>query len=65
MVLLNMKLDLGDFDNNWFQVSYSSGEDVSDLFRQINHTHYSWVVVNSIQTYWIYNNKIGMFAIVK
>ena len=40
-------------------------EDVSDLFRQINHTHYSWAVVNSIQTYWIYNNKVGMFAIVK
>ncbi len=40
-------------------------EDVSDLFRQINHTHYSWAIVNSIQTYWNYNNKIGLFVIIK
>ena len=38
-------------------------EDISDLFRQINHTHYSWAVVNSIQTYWLYHNKTGVFVI--
>lgn len=38
-------------------------EDISNLFRQIKHTHYSWAIVNSIQTLWIYNNKIGTFVI--
>ena len=40
-------------------------EDISKLFRHIKHSHYSWLVVNHIQTYWVLNNKIGYFEIKK
>ena len=33
-------------------------EDISHLFRQINHSEYSWSIINSLQKYWYYNNRI-------
>lgn len=36
-------------------------EDISQLFRIINHKNYSWAIVNNIQTYWVKDRKIGYF----
>lgn len=36
-------------------------EDISQLFRFINHKNYSWAIVYNIQKYWIYNGQIGVF----
>ncbi len=36
-------------------------EDISQLFRFINHKNYSWAIVYNIQKYWFKNGKIGLF----
>ena len=38
-------------------------EDISNLFRHIKHSHYSWAVVYHIQKYWVVNKKVGVFEI--
>ena len=38
-------------------------EDISQLFRHIKHSHYSWAVVNHIQKYWVLGKKVGYFEI--
>ena len=40
-------------------------KDISQLFRHIKHTDYSWAVVNHIQKYWVVGKKIGYFEIQK
>ena len=32
-------------------------EDISLLFRQVKHSKYSWAILNSLQKYWVKNNK--------
>ena len=37
------------------------GKDVSELFRQIKHTPYSWAMLYTLQKYWFFDNKIIEF----
>ena len=32
-------------------------EDISLLFRQVKHSKYSWAILNTLQKYWVKNNK--------
>lgn len=36
-------------------------EDISQLFRMINHKEYSWAIVLNLQKYWAYQGQIGYF----
>lgn len=36
-------------------------EDISQLFRMINHKEYSWAITLNLQKYWLYQGKIGYF----
>ena len=36
-------------------------EDISQLFRMINHKEYSWAIALNLQKYWLYQGQIGYF----
>ena len=65
VILDNRVLDV----NQWKKVHPGSiqsinnhlQEDISNLFKMIDHKEYSWSIALNLQKYWLYQGKIGYF----